>query len=141
MSDSRRSPNKRSLPATNHPRSNLDDRKAKGPHADPSDKSSDDEEQNQRKKKKKSDQKNSHNLLRKDALQAGKWFTVQHALWTDPATVRYVALLKKDRPTDNQLDELEDGDEMRVQAVLIYKTLPAHLHPHVEEGWFTERVR
>ena len=109
--------------------------------ADPSDKSSDDKEQNQHKKKKKSDQNNSHNLLCKDALQAGKWFTVQHALWTNPATVRYVALLKKDRSTDNQLDELEDGDEMRVQAVLIYETLPAHLRPHVEEGWFTERVR
>ena len=63
---------------------------------------------------------------------------MQYALWT--GTVWYVALLKMDGLTDDQLDELEDDDEVKSQARLIYETLLAHLRPHVKEGWFRERV-
>lgn len=106
-----------------------------------SDDSSANGEQSHPKKKKKSRPQTRDDALRKDTLQAGKRFAVQCALWTDPGAVRYVALLNKDGPDNRQSDESEDDDELRAQAELIYETLPAHLRPHVEEGWFRERVR
>ena len=96
------------------------------------DDSSDSDDQGQSKKKKKTSHKTSNKLLRKDALQAGKRFAVETALWTEPGAIRYVALLKDGKPDGNLSDEPEDDDEVKEQAALIYESLPAHLRPHVD---------
>jgi hypothetical protein len=105
-----------------------------------SDDSGDSDDQVRSKKKKKTGHKTGNDLLRKDALQAGKRFAVETALWTEPGAVRYVALLKDGEPDGNLSDEPEDDDEVKEQAALIYESLPAHLHPHVDKPWFQERV-
>jgi hypothetical protein len=93
-------------------------------------------------KKKKYNTTSSDDPLRKDALQAGKLFAVQSALWTEPGAVRYMALLNSDGSYGHQSDESEtdDDSQVRAQAELIYATLPAHLRPHVKQAWFGERV-
>jgi hypothetical protein len=105
----------------------------------PTNNSSDDEQSH---KKKKSNPNTSGDPLRKDALQAGKRFGVQYALWTEPGAVQYLALFNSDGSDGHQSDESElDNDaEARAQAELIHKTLPAQLRPHVKEAWFRERV-
>lgn len=104
------------------------------------DKSSSDDEQGAHTKKKKNDAA-SNDRLHKDALQSGKQFAVESALWTEPGTVQYLTLLNGDGSDAVQADEQEDEDkEVRLQAQLIYANLPAHLRLHIQTAWFRKRV-
>jgi len=106
-----------------------------------SDESGSDDEQRPCTKKKKNNDAASNDLLHKDALQSGKRFAVESALWTEPGAVQYLALLNGNGSDAVQGDEQEDEDEeLRLQAELIYANLPAHLRPHVQTAWFRKRV-
>ena len=106
----------------------------------PSNDSSASDIQGPSKKQKKGNHKSDDDTLRKDALQAGKAFAVLHALWTDPGTINYVALFRKNGSEDDLSDESDSDEEVRAKAKQIYDMLPAQLRMHVRKPWFKERI-
>lgn len=79
--------------------------------------------------------------LAKDAMQAGKKFTVCNSLWTDPGAIRHLALLRNKESEDLGLTESDDDEgQIKEQAQMIYQSLPTHLRTYVKEAWFRTRV-
>lgn len=107
----------------------------------PNESGSDDEIPRAKKAKTKSSSQESESALVKDAMQAGKKFTVCHLLWMNPGAFRYLAHLS-DRKSEDLTESDDDLDETtKDQAQLIYHSSSAHLRPYMKTSWFRTRVR
>jgi hypothetical protein len=79
--------------------------------------------------------------LVKDAMQAGKKFTVCNLLWTTPGAIRYLVHLSNHKSEDLTESDDDSDETTKDQAQLIYHSLSAHLRPYVKTSWFRTRVR